>query len=38
MQRVAEIVVGVAEDPADEAALQRLRAESEAVAAELAPI
>jgi glycine hydroxymethyltransferase len=38
MQRVAEIVAGVAEDPADEAALARLRAETEAVAAELAQI
>jgi glycine hydroxymethyltransferase len=38
MQRVAEIVAAVAEDPADEAALNRLRGETEAIAAELAPI
>jgi glycine hydroxymethyltransferase len=38
MQRVAEIVAGVAEDPKDEAGLGRLRSETEAIAAELAPI
>jgi glycine hydroxymethyltransferase len=38
MQRVAQIVSAVAENPADEAALTRLRGEVEAIARELAPI
>ncbi len=38
MQRVAEIVSTVAEDPKDESAQDRLRTEVEAIARELAPI
>jgi glycine hydroxymethyltransferase len=38
MLRVAEIVCSVAEDPKDEAALERLRPEVEAIARELAPV
>jgi glycine hydroxymethyltransferase len=38
MLRVAEIVCTVAENPKDEAALERLRPEVEAIARELAPI
>jgi glycine hydroxymethyltransferase len=38
MQRVAQIVSSVAENPRDEAALDRLRAEVEAIAHELEPV
>jgi glycine hydroxymethyltransferase len=38
MQRVAEIVSTIAERPSDEAALERLRPEVEAIARELAPV
>jgi glycine hydroxymethyltransferase len=38
MQRVAQIVSTVAENPEDEQALSRLRAEVEAIASELAPV
>jgi hypothetical protein len=38
MQRVAQIVSTVAENPADELAVSRLRAEVEAIASELAPV
>jgi uncharacterized protein YdhG (YjbR/CyaY superfamily) len=38
MQRVAQIVSTVAENPADEAALAHLRTEVEAIARELAPV
>ena len=38
MQRVAQIVSTVAENPADEAVLDRLRAEVEALCRELAPV
>jgi glycine hydroxymethyltransferase len=38
MQRVAQIVSTVAENPADEQALSRLRAEVEAIATELSPV
>ena len=38
MQRVAQIVSTVAENPADEPALSRLRAEVEAIASELSPV
>jgi glycine hydroxymethyltransferase len=38
MLRVAQIVSSVAEDPKDEAALERLRPEVEAIARELAPV
>ena len=38
MQRVAQIVSTVAENPADELALSRLRGEVEAIASELAPV
>ena len=38
MQRVAQIVSTIAENPADEAVLARLRAEVEALARELAPV
>ncbi|HEV7665871.1 MAG TPA: serine hydroxymethyltransferase, partial [Chloroflexota bacterium] len=38
MQRVAQIVSAIAENPADEAALARLRPEVEAIARELAPV
>ncbi len=38
MQRVAEIVSAIAEDPRDEAAQDRLRAEVEAITRELAPV
>jgi glycine hydroxymethyltransferase len=38
MLRVAEIVCSVAEDPKDEAALERLRPEVESIARELAPV
>jgi glycine hydroxymethyltransferase len=38
MQRVAQIVSAVAENPADTAALERLRLEVEAVARELSPV
>jgi glycine hydroxymethyltransferase len=38
MQRVAQIVTSVAENPADEAALSRLRGEVEAIARELTPV
>src|SRR5205823_1122371 len=38
MQRVAQVVSSVAENPADEAALARLRIEVEAIANELAPV
>ena len=38
MQRVAEIVSTIAENPADEAVVARLRAEVEALARELAPV
>jgi glycine hydroxymethyltransferase len=38
MQRVAQIVSAVAENPADELALSRLRGEVEAIAGELAPV
>lgn len=38
MQRVAQVVSTVAENPADEAALSRLRDEVEAIARELTPI
>jgi glycine hydroxymethyltransferase len=38
MQRVAQIVSSVAENPADEQALSRLRREVEAIARELAPV
>jgi glycine hydroxymethyltransferase len=38
MLRVAEIVSTVAEDPADETAINRMRSEVEAIARELAPV
>jgi glycine hydroxymethyltransferase len=38
MQRVAQIVSTIAERPSDEAALERLRPEVEAIARELAPV
>jgi hypothetical protein len=38
MLRVAEVVSTVAENPADEAALARLRMEVQAIASELAPV
>jgi glycine hydroxymethyltransferase len=38
MQRVAQVVSAVAENPSDEAALERLRGEVEAIARELAPV
>jgi glycine hydroxymethyltransferase len=38
MQRVAQIVSAIAEKPSDEAALERLRPEVEAIARELAPV
>jgi glycine hydroxymethyltransferase len=38
MQRVAQIVCTIAEKPSDEAALERLRPEVEAIARELAPV
>ena len=38
MQRVAQIVSTVAENPTDDVALSRLRGEVEAIARELAPI
>jgi glycine hydroxymethyltransferase len=38
MQRVAQIVSTVAENPAEQVAIDRLRAEVESVAAELAPV
>jgi len=38
MQRVAQIVSTVAENPADEAVLARLRVEVEALCRELAPV
>jgi glycine hydroxymethyltransferase len=38
MQRVAQIVSTVAEDPKDEIAIERLRSEVEAIARELAPV
>jgi glycine hydroxymethyltransferase len=38
MRRVAEVVSSVAENPADEAACMRLRADVEAIARELAPV
>jgi hypothetical protein len=38
MRRVAEVVSSVAENPADEAACIRLRADVEAIARELAPV
>ena len=38
MQRVAQIVSTIAENPADEAAITRLRPEVEAIARELAPV
>lgn len=38
MQRVAEIVSTIAENPADEAAIERLRSDVEAIARQLSPI
>jgi glycine hydroxymethyltransferase len=38
MQRVAQIVSTIAENPADEAVIARLRTEVEALARELAPV
>jgi glycine hydroxymethyltransferase len=38
MQRVAQVVSTVAENPSDEAALSRLRTEVEAIARELTPV
>jgi glycine hydroxymethyltransferase len=38
MQRVAEVVSSIAENPSDEAACLRLRADVEAIARELAPV
>jgi glycine hydroxymethyltransferase len=38
IQRVAQIVSAIAENPSDEAASTRLRAEVEAIARELAPV
>ncbi len=38
MQRVAQVVSSIAENPADEAAIERLRSEVEAIARELAPV
>src|SRR5438552_1532817 len=38
MQRVAQIVSTIAENPSDEAAIARLRSEVEAIARELAPV
>jgi glycine hydroxymethyltransferase len=38
MQRVAQVISSIAENPADEAACTRLRADVEAIAHELAPI
>lgn len=38
MQRVAQVVSSVAENPRDEAALERLRADVEAIAGELQPV
>ena len=38
MQRVAQVVSSIAENPADEAACMRLRADVEAIAHELAPV
>jgi glycine hydroxymethyltransferase len=38
MQRVAQVVSSVAENPSDEAAIERLRAEVESIASELAPV
>ena len=38
MQRVAQAVSAIAENPADEAATTRLRADVEAIAGELAPV
>jgi hypothetical protein len=38
MQRVAQIVSTIAENPSDEIAIERLRADVEAIAAELTPV
>jgi glycine hydroxymethyltransferase len=38
MQRVAQVISTIAENPADEAAIAQLRAEVEAIAGELAPV
>jgi hypothetical protein len=38
MERVAEIVSTVAENPSDEQAITRLRGEVEAIAAQLTPV
>src|SRR5207302_5442499 len=38
MQRVAQVVSTIAEDPRDEAAIDRLRPEVEAIARELVPV
>jgi glycine hydroxymethyltransferase len=38
MQQVAQIVSTVAENPADELALSRMRAEVEAITSELSPV
>ena len=38
MQRVAQVVSSVAENPLDEAACARLRADVEAIARELTPV
>jgi glycine hydroxymethyltransferase len=38
MQRVAQVVSTIAENPSDEAAISRLRSEVEAIARELAPV
>jgi hypothetical protein len=38
MQRVAQIVSAVAENPKDEGALMRLRSDVEIIASELAPV
>jgi glycine hydroxymethyltransferase len=38
MQRVAEVISSIAENPSDEAAIARARAEVEAIAHELAPV
>jgi glycine hydroxymethyltransferase len=38
MQRVAQVISTIAENPADEAAIAHLRAEVEAIAGELAPV
>jgi hypothetical protein len=38
MQRVAEVISSIAENPSDESAIARARTEVEAIAHELAPV